>query len=85
MEVVVGITPHVLILHFSVSWERGKKGPLNMRRCDLEPLMRLFYPARSRVGILRYWFSTASLSWYSWHCYDNHIVTIIPCGVQAPQ
>lgn len=36
--------------------------------------MRLFHPARSRVGILRYWFSTASLSWCSWHCYDNHIV-----------
>lgn len=50
----------------------GKKGPVNTRSCDLEPLVRLFHLARSCVGILRY--STASLSWCSWYCYDNHIV-----------
>lgn len=53
---------------------RIEKGPVNTKRCHLEPLMRLFHPAHSRVGILRYWFSTASLSRCSWYCYDNHIV-----------
>lgn len=56
---------------FAGNWE---KGPVNTRRCDLEPLVRSFHLARSCVGILRYWYSTASLSWCSRYCYDNHIV-----------